>query len=111
MNAPPDAPKMDFFHMEGITTLFRQGSEKTLLAAWLHYCVFDLWTGQWITHDFEKNIENTTLTNAFRIVTLGFTLMFGPSGLCLYLLGKYTFLPPKSIKHEYDDDTVVSRSG
>ena len=107
INAPPDAPPMDFFSLEGITALFQASTQKTLLAAWLHYCVFDLWTGQWITNDFTKNVEDTTVTNVFRIVSLGFTLMFGPSGFCLYLFGKYTFLPPKTGKDE-EDDTVVS---
>ena len=99
---------LDFFSMEGITKLFHTATEKTLLAAWLHYCVFDLWTGQWITNDFLKNVENTPLTNVFRIVSLGFTLMFGPSGLCLYLFGKYTFLPPKVSKDDEQDTAVVS---
>ena len=107
INAPPDAPPMDFFSLEGITTFFQTSTQKLLVAACLHYCVFDLLAGQWITNDFIKNVKDTTLTNVFRIVSLGFTLMFGPSGFCLYLFGKYTFLPPKTGKDE-EDDTVVS---
>ena len=91
----PGTPKLDFFSMDGIVNLFKHSGEKVLLGAWIHYIIFDLWTGQWITNDYVNNIEYTPLTKLFHVTCLGFTLMFGPSGLCLYLFGKYTFLPPK----------------
>lgn len=95
INPPPNAPKPDFFTLKGIINLFQKASPETILAAWIHYLIFDLWTGQWIANDYQDNIKNTNTTKAYEIVSLFFTLMFGPVGLAMYLGGKYTFLPPK----------------
>lgn len=55
-------------------------NDKILVAAWLHYLVFDLFVGTWIAKDaLEKNINSWYLKPI-----LLFTLMAGPVGFLLY---------------------------
>mmetsp|Transcript_39773 Transcript_39773/g.49164 ORF Transcript_39773/g.49164 Transcript_39773/m.49164 type:complete len:158 (-) Transcript_39773:14-487(-) len=100
INPPPNAPPMDFFTMEGVVALFKQGTNMGILAAWLHYCVFDLWVGQWISIDFSKNIKFTIFTKIYHIISLFFCMMLGPVGLLIYLFGKYVILPPSKSKKD-----------
>lgn len=69
-----------FYSLEGIHTLFSVKS--ACFGGWIHYVVFDLWTGIWITRDsVEKGFPQLLL-----IPCLLFTMMLGPSGLLLYFL-------------------------
>lgn len=53
-----------------------------LLAAWIHYLIFDLFVGGWIVKDAAANgIRHITITPA-----LIFTLILGPIGLLIYLI-------------------------
>ena len=90
-----EGKKGDFFSLKGVMTLFQKSKPEFILAAWVHYLIFDLWTGQWIANDYQDNIKYTTGTKAYECACLFMTLMLGPSGLLMYLGAKYTFLPPK----------------
>ncbi len=68
-----------FSTLEGIQALL--GSKQGLLAGWVHYLCFDLFTGIWIARDAQaKGIGRWSVLPA-----LFFTLMAGPMGLLLYL--------------------------
>jgi hypothetical protein len=55
-------------------------SDKALLAGWIHYLVFDLFVGMWITKDAsEKDINRWII-----LLSLILTFMLGPVGLLTY---------------------------
>lgn len=57
-------------------------SDEALLAGWIHYLVFDLFVGMWITKDaWEKDINRWML-----LPVLLFTFMMGPLGLMIYFI-------------------------
>ena len=57
-------------------------SDATLLLAWIHYIVFDLFIGTWEVTDAQKhNINHWQV-----VPCLVLTLFLGPIGLLLYLL-------------------------
>lgn len=69
-----------FSSIEGVRSLF--ASDSALTAGWLHYLAFDLFVGTWIARDsVERRIHGLLVAPC-----LALTLMFGPSGLLLYLL-------------------------
>ena len=69
-----------FYSLEGVHFLFSQ--KAACFGGWIHYVVFDLWTGIWIARDsVERNIPQLLL-----IPALFFTMMLGPSGLLLYFV-------------------------
>ena len=69
-----------FSSIAGVRALF--ASDSALTAGWLHYLAFDLFVGTWIARDsVERRIHGLLI-----IPCLACTLMFGPSGLLLYLL-------------------------
>lgn len=76
-----DSFKADSFNsLENIASLFH--SPDALLAGWIHYLAFDLFTGIYIVNDARKQgIGFWPL-----LPCLFFTFMFGPFGLLLYLL-------------------------
>jgi hypothetical protein len=58
------------------------GSDEAVLAGWIHYLVFDLFVGMWITKDaWEKDINRWIV---FPCLIL--TFMLGPVGLLTYFL-------------------------
>lgn len=57
---------------------------RALLAGWVHYLVFDLFVGAWITRDARRN----ALPHPAIVVPLVLTLLAGPFGLLLYLVLK-----------------------
>lgn len=57
-----------------------------LLAGWIHYLAFDLFTGAWQTRDALK----LGLSRWLVAPCLVFTFLFGPVGLALYLLLRLT---------------------
>jgi Domain of unknown function (DUF4281) len=79
-----------FYSLEGVHYLFSQRS--ACFGGWVHYVVFDLWAGVWITQNsVERNIPQILL-----IPCLFFTMMLGPSGLLLYFI--LAFLWTKAVK-------------
>ena len=69
-----------FYSLDGVHLLFQQKS--ACFGGWVHYCVFDLWAGVWISRDsIERGVPQLLL-----IPCLLFTMMLGPSGLFLYFL-------------------------
>ena len=73
------------------------------LGGWVHYVVFDLWTGIYIVSD---SINIKMVTNIFNqlilIPILFFTMMLGPTGLLLYSIIKVLFLTLYPIKSKKD---------
>lgn len=73
---PADA---DFTTLEGLTELLE--TPLAALIGWVHYLIFDLFVGAWISRDaIRRSISRLVL-----IPALFFTLMTGPLGLWLYL--------------------------
>ncbi|ULQ54105.1 ABA4-like family protein [Flavihumibacter fluvii] len=69
-----------FNSLDNVANLFH--SREALLAGWIHYLAFDLFTGIYIVTDARKQgIPIWPL-----LPCLFFTFMFGPFGLLLYLL-------------------------
>jgi len=61
-----------------VAALFRQ--PWALLAGWVHYLCFDMWTGAWETHDAQRR----GVPHWLLVPCLLLTFMFGPVGLLLY---------------------------
>ncbi|MEZ6022955.1 MAG: ABA4-like family protein [Hyphomonadaceae bacterium] len=55
-----------------------------VLTGWTHYLVFDLFVGAWIARDAQRR----SVPHALVVPALILTLMFGPLGLLLYLVGR-----------------------
>lgn len=55
---------------------------RALLGAWVHYLVFDLFVGAWITRDAKRQ----EIAHPVIVIPLVLTLMAGPLGLMLYLI-------------------------
>jgi hypothetical protein len=70
----------DFFSLEGVLLLF--DDDRVVLTGWMHYLSIDLVVGAWIHRDAEK----LGLRHALVAPCLLATLMYGPIGLCAYLL-------------------------
>lgn len=68
----------DFSSLAGVGALFRK--PEALLAGWIHYLVFDLFVGAWISRDAIRR----DLPQLVVVPCLFFTLMFGPVGLAAY---------------------------
>lgn len=59
-------------------------NDKILLAAWIHYLVFDLFVGVWIVNESKKIAVNKWIV----VPILFLNLMLGPVGLLLFLVYK-----------------------
>jgi hypothetical protein len=68
----------NFFTLAGVEKLFSK--REVLLAAWIHYLVFDLFVGAWEWRDALQN----NISQWFLVPCLILTLMFGPVGYLLY---------------------------
>ncbi|MET4076305.1 ABA4-like family protein [Hymenobacter sp. UYCo722] len=67
-----------FGSLAQVAALFRQ--PWALLAGWVHYLCFDMWTGAWETRDAQlRGVPHWLL-----VPCLLLTFMFGPVGLLLY---------------------------
>ncbi len=77
------APKgAGFNSLAQVAVLF--GSPYALLAGWIHYLAFDLFTGAWEARDAAR----LGLSRWLVLLCLLLTFLFGPLGLALYLLLK-----------------------
>ncbi len=78
----PHAPGSGFGSLAQVKALFTV--DKALLAGWIHYLAFDLFTGSWEVRDARRLGINHWLV----VPCLVLTFLFGPVGLALYLLLK-----------------------
>lgn len=69
-----------FGSLAAVTKLFQ--APEVLLAGWIHYLVFDLFTGSWEARDAGRN----GIPHLAVIPCLFFTFLLGPVGLLLYWL-------------------------
>jgi hypothetical protein len=73
-----------FNSLAQVAALF--GVRQALLAGWIHYLAFDLFTGAWEARDaVQLGISRWLVAPCLLL-----TLLFGPVGLCLYLLLRLT---------------------
>ena len=67
-----------FGSLAGVAALFRD--PWALLAGWVHYLCFDLFTGAWEVRDAQRR----GLPHGLLVPCLALTFLFGPAGLLLY---------------------------
>lgn len=60
-----------------------------VVAGWVHYLAFDLFTGAWIVQDALVRQVPAWL----RVAVLPLTFLFGPIGLLIYLAGRTAYRP------------------
>lgn len=77
------------------------GKDEAVLAGWIHYLVFDLFTGMWICNDGDKRGINRWIL----LPCLVFTFMLGPTGLLIYTLIRFIHLKQYP-QHPYDPKLV-----
>jgi hypothetical protein len=70
----------DFGSLAGVEKLFT--NHWVVVAGWVHYCAFDLWTGAWEVRDAGK----LGVPHLLVIPCLGLTFLFGPVGLLAYFI-------------------------
>jgi hypothetical protein len=80
-----------FSSLEGVSKLFRE--PYVLLAGWIHYLAFDLFTGCWEVRDARLR----GVPHLLVVPCLGLTFMFGPVGLLAYF-GLSRFWPNRGKK-------------
>ena len=74
----PHAGEGGFGSLAEVAALFRD--PWALLAGWVHYLCFDLWTGAWEVRDaHRRGVPHWLLVPALLL-----TFLFGPAGLLLY---------------------------
>jgi ABA4-like protein len=81
-HAPPGS---GFSSLAGVMALF--SSPVAMTGGWIHYLVFDLFVGAWITRDAHRRGLSHFAVMPILIVTL----LFGPAGLLLYLITRALF--------------------
>jgi hypothetical protein len=71
------------FTLDGVMAIFDR--PQVVVAAWIHYLVFDLFVGAWEVRDAKRRgIEHVLV-----IPCLLLTFVFGPLGLATYLLLRF----------------------
>lgn len=70
----------DFGSLAGVEKLFT--NHWVVVAGWVHYCAFDLWTGAWEVRDAGR----MGVPHVLVIPCLGLTFLFGPVGLLAYFV-------------------------
>ena len=73
-----------FGSLAGVTELFQ--NPHILLAGWLHYLAFDLFIGSWEVRDAQR----LEISHWLVIPCLILTFLFGPVGLGLYFVIRWT---------------------
>ncbi|GAB3864008.1 ABA4-like family protein [Hymenobacter segetis] len=74
----PHGGEGGFGSLDEVAALFRD--RWALLAGWVHYLCFDMWTGAWELRDAQRR----GVPHGLLVPCLGLTFMFGPVGLLLY---------------------------
>ncbi len=69
-----------FGSLAEVTKLF--ANPYLLLAGWIHYLAFDLFTGSWLVRDSER----LRIAHAYVVPCLLLTFLFGPVGLLTWFL-------------------------
>lgn len=62
--------------------------DEILILGWVHYLVFDLFIGAWISRDANQNSINRWMV----VPCLLLTLFVGPVGLLLYVIARWVVL-------------------
>jgi hypothetical protein len=70
----------NMFSLAGVMAIFDQ--PQTVVAAWLHYLIFDLFIGAWEVRDAARR----QIPHRWVVPCLALTFVFGPVGLLAYLL-------------------------
>ncbi|KAI9299127.1 hypothetical protein K502DRAFT_322387 [Neoconidiobolus thromboides FSU 785] len=77
-----------FSTINGVFDVFKNGSNYFLLAGWIHYLCFDLLIAkQIVVESLQSNIPWPLV-----VLSLYFTLMFGPAGFALFSALKLIFI-------------------
>ena len=74
----PHGGEGGFGSLDDVAALFRD--RWALLAGWVHYLCFDMWTGAWELRDAQRR----GVPHGLLVPCLLLTFMFGPVGLLLY---------------------------
>ena len=74
----PHGGEGGFGSLDDVAALFRD--RWALLAGWVHYLCFDMWTGAWELRDAQRR----GMPHGLLVPCLLLTFMFGPVGLLLY---------------------------
>lgn len=74
----------EFGSFAGVKNLFQ--NDWVIVAGWIHYLAFDLWTGAWEVRDASR----IGLSHFLVIPCLFLTFMLGPVGLLLYFLFRWS---------------------
>lgn len=74
------SPDGSFFTLDGVMAIF--SSRQTVIAAWVHYLIFDLFVGAWEARDAARR----GIKHVYVVPFLFVTLMLGPLGLLSYLV-------------------------
>lgn len=75
----PGPQGASFWTLEGVTRIFT--TPRTIIACWVHYLIFDLFVGAWVTRDAAR----LGIKHVYVVPSLLLTLMFGPIGLMSWL--------------------------
>lgn len=76
---PEGSPDASFLTLDGVMAIFT--TRQTVIAAWIHYLIFDLFVGAWEVRDAARR----GVPHFAVVPCLVLTLLFGPLGLLLYL--------------------------
>ena len=74
----PHGGEGGFGSLDEVAALFRD--RWALLAGWVHYLCFDMWTGAWELRDAQRR----GVPHGLLVPCLALTFLFGPVGLLLY---------------------------
>jgi hypothetical protein len=82
-----------FTTFPGIKALFADDS--ALTAGWIHIMAMDMFAGGWMAQDgLERGVPKALL-----VLLLILTFVFGPSGLLLYIIARFTLRPRPADGH------------
>lgn len=103
----PNSPPLDFFHLLGWFALLKDPF--MIVGTTNHFCIMDLWVGQWMVNDFYSNYtfaysitmnkngtyqvkKSWTFGRILFTIILLLTYVIAPFGFLIYHLSKFTFL-------------------
>lgn len=90
-NVPADA---GFTSLAGVMKFFT--IPEAVVAGWIHYLVFDLFVGAWISRDAQRR----EIPHLAVIPAIALTFLFGPVGLMLYALMRLTWKNVASLNED-----------